>query len=162
MRRVHPRVPFKPDEAVRNGKTKHSLRRTSRDRKAVFIVLVVAVFAVAAGMILRSSEKATPIDPTTTPLRVSMSGFSPNMLTAKAGNPLKIDLINMDNQYHTDGGGWHNFVIEAFGMNRSVEPLGQIVFSLPTDNPGTYAWYCDVCCGGKENPSMRGTLVVEP
>jgi hypothetical protein len=36
------------------------------------------------------------------------------------------------------------------------------VFTIPTSTPGTYAWYCDMCCGGKENPSMIGRLTIEP
>jgi len=162
MGKVHPRVPLESRGAVSRSKAKPSFRLRSRTKKAVFVVLVIVIFAVAAGMIFQSSEKGVPIDSSATPIRVSMSGFSPNTLTVKAGTPLRLDLINLDNQYHTDGGGWHNFVIEAFGMNRSVEPLGQALFSVPTDSAGTYTWYCDVCCGGKDNPSMRGTLVVEP
>ncbi len=90
-----------------------------------------------------------------------MSGFSPNMLTAKAGNPLKIDLINLDNQYHTDGGGWHNFAMDDFSIDVTVEPLGQTVFNVLTGSPGIYGWYCDMCCGGRENPSMNGRVVVQ-
>jgi heme/copper-type cytochrome/quinol oxidase subunit 2 len=29
----------------------------------------------------------------------------------------------------------------------------------PTE-PGTYVFYCDLCCSGRANPSMRGELVV--
>jgi hypothetical protein len=25
---------------------------------------------------------------------------------------------------------------------------------------GSYEFYCDICCGGKENPSMRGVIEV--
>ncbi|MBI3460116.1 cupredoxin domain-containing protein, partial [Candidatus Acetothermia bacterium] len=27
--------------------------------------------------------------------------------------------------------------------------------------PGTYEFYCNICCGGKANPSMQGKLIVE-
>jgi heme/copper-type cytochrome/quinol oxidase subunit 2 len=27
--------------------------------------------------------------------------------------------------------------------------------------PGEYDIYCDTCCGGKESPTMHGTLLVE-
>jgi hypothetical protein len=32
-------------------------------------------------------------------------------------------------------------------------------FTAPA-NAGTFTWYCDICCGGKENPSMQGKLTV--
>jgi len=161
MRKVHPTVPFKESRRKSLGR-RGSFSPTARTKKTIFAIVVVAVVAIAGILIARSAEKGTPIDEDAVPVRVSMSGFSPSALTAKAGTPLKIDLINMDNQYHTDGGGWHDFVLDAFGMNVTVEPLGQRVFTIPTSTPGTYAWYCDMCCGGRENPSMIGRLTIEP
>jgi heme/copper-type cytochrome/quinol oxidase subunit 2 len=35
-----------------------------------------------------------------------------------------------------------------------------VTWQVP-DRPGTYVMYCDTCCGGKESPSMRGTIVIE-
>jgi len=160
MRRVHPRVPYEPVDKGRARRAPFYL--SPRSKKAIFALLAVIVVAVATVMIVRSFERANPIDATAVPVRVSMSGFSPSELTAQAGMPLRINLINLDNAYHTDGGGWHDLVLEAFRMNVSVEPLGQRVFSVPTDAPGTYTWYCDLCCGGKENPSMIGTLRIVP
>ena len=127
----------------------------------VLSVLVVAVFLIAGTALLQSTQKGTPIDPTATRVRVSMSGFDPSTITVKAGTPLKIDLINMDNQYHQDGGGMHNFAMDDFALNVIVDPLGQKVFSVPTSTPGTYGWYCSVCCGGRASPSMNGRVVVE-
>ena len=164
MRKVHPRTSFEPSATHRErGKEprRASFYVTSKTKKTLFAIFVVGLFALAAIMLARSAEKGVPLDATATPVRVSMSGFTPSALTAKVGTPLRIDLINMDNQYHTDGGGWHDFVVEAFRMNISVEPLGQQIFTFPTDTPGTYTWYCDVCCGGKENPSMIGTVRVD-
>src|SRR3990170_5760434 len=139
MRKVHPTVPFKESRRKSPGR-RGSFSPIARIKKTIFAIVVVAVFAIAGILIARSAEKGTPIDENAVPVRVSMSGFSPSALTAKAGTPLRIDLINMDNQYHTDGGGWHDFVVEAFAMNISVEPLGQRIFTIPTSTPGTYAW----------------------
>jgi len=33
-------------------------------------------------------------------------------------------------------------------------------FTAPT-TPGDYDFYCNTCCGGKESPTMHGTLRVE-
>ena len=35
-----------------------------------------------------------------------------------------------------------------------------VAFEAP-DRPGTYDVYCDTCCGGKDSPTMHGTIVVE-
>ncbi len=162
MRKVHPNVTFKPRNEGRSREARKTFYMTSGTKKALFAVLVVAVVLVAGTMLLQSTQKGNPIDPTAKQVRVSMSGFDPSTITVKAGTPLKIDLINMDNQYHQDGGGKHNFAMDDFAMNVTVEPLGQQVFSVPTSIPGTYGWYCSVCCGGRESPSMNGRVVVEP
>jgi len=158
MAKVHPRVsrPARPSGA--HPRTRRPLYVTSKTKKALFALFAVAILAIAAGMLVRSAQTGTPVDPTAIPVRISMSGFSPSALTATVGVPLRVNLINLDNQYHTDGGGWHDFVVEAFGMNITVEPLGQRVFTVPTSTPGAYTWYCDLCCGGKESPSMVGTI----
>lgn len=162
MRKVHPNATFKPRNEGRSRKARPQFYLTSGTKKALFAVLVVAVVLVAGTMLLQSMQKGVPIDTTAKVVRVSMSGFDPATITWKAGTPLKIDIINMDNQYHQDGGGNHNFAMDDFAMNITVEPLGQQVFSVPTSTPGTYGWYCSVCCGGRESPSMNGRLVVEP
>lgn len=162
MRKVHPNVAFEPRKDRGSRPSKPRFYVTSGTKKVVFVVLVAFVLIAASTMLYLSTQKGIPIDPNAKAVQVSMAGFSPSTLTVKAGTPLKIDLINMDNGYHTDGGGWHNFAIDAFGMNVSVEPLGQKVFTVPTGTPGTYGWYCSVCCGGRESPSMNGQVIVEP
>jgi cytochrome c oxidase subunit 2 len=162
MRRVHPNVTVQPRNERRSHEPRPRFYVTSGTKKALFAVLVVAVVIVAGVMLLQSSQKSVPIDASATQVHVSMSGFDPSTITVKAGTPLKIDLINMDNQYHTDSGGWHNFAMDDFSMNVSVEPLGQKVITVPTSTPGTYGWYCSVCCGGRESPSMNGRVVVQP
>lgn len=161
MRKVHPNVTFRARTERGGRETRPRLYVSSGTKKALFAVLVVTVVIVAGGMLLQSNQKNVPIDASATPVHVSMSGFDPSTITVKAGTPLKIDLINMDNQYHTDGGGWHNFAMDDFSMNVSVEPLGQKVITVPTATPGTYGWYCSVCCGGRESPSMNGRVVVQ-
>ncbi len=159
MRRVHPRIPL----VARRGVGARPRRRlTSRDKKAIFVVVLVAIVILAGTMLLRSAETGAPRDTTATVVHVSMSGFEPSTITARAGTPLRIDLINGDNRYHTDGGGWHNFAIDEFSLNATVEPSGQAIFSVPTDGPGVYGWYCSMCCGGRANPAMNGRLVVQP
>jgi cytochrome c oxidase subunit II len=68
--------------------------------------------------------------------------------------------INMDNAAHEDGGGWHNFISEELGGNEKVAPTGSKVITFTPTKPGVYGFYCDIGCGGKENPYMHGSLVV--
>ena len=161
MGRVHPNVAFEARKGRGSRSPKSRFYVASGTKRALFAIVVAVVLVVAGAMLVLSTEQSVPVDSSATTVRVSMSGFSPNTITVKADTPLKIDLINMDNQYHTDGGGWHNFAIDAFGMNVSVQPLGQQVFTIPTGTPGTYDWYCSVCCGGRDSPSMNGQLVIQ-
>ena len=94
-------------------------------------------------------------------VHASMSGFDPAALTVKAGQPVKVELSSMDTSMHSDGGGWHQFAIDALGIDWKVGPLSTKVFEFTAPaTAGTYSWYCDICCGGKANPSMQGKLMV--
>ena len=95
------------------------------------------------------------------PVAISMSGFSPNRITARAGQPIALRLINKDNSMHSDGGGWHQFAIDELGIDYKVPPLETRTVGFTVEAPGSYDFYCGVCCGGKANPYMHGTLVVE-
>lgn len=161
MRKVHPNAAFVPRRDVSSRGPKPGFYVTAGTKKALFAVLVTVVLVVAGTMLYLSTQKGVPVDPNARQVKVSMSGFDPSTITVKAGTTLKIDLINMDNSHHTDGGGWHNFAMDDFSMNVSVEPLGQKVITVPTATPGTYGWYCSVCCGGRESPSMNGRVVVQ-
>jgi heme/copper-type cytochrome/quinol oxidase subunit 2 len=93
-------------------------------------------------------------------IQTTMEGFIPGVIRAKAGQPIKILLVNRDSQYHTDGGGWHQFAIDELGVNAKVGPESTQLVTFTPVRAGTYEFYCDVCCGGKESPSMRGKLEV--
>lgn len=95
------------------------------------------------------------------PVAISMSGFAPNVLTVKAGQRVELQLINRDNSLHSDGGGWHQFAVEELGLDFKVAPLTERLVGFTVEKPGTYDFYCDVCCGGKANPYMQGKLIVE-
>lgn len=95
------------------------------------------------------------------PVAISMSGFAPNALTVKAGQRVDLQLINRDNSSHSDGGGWHQFAIDEMALDFKVAPLTEMLVSFTIDKPGSYDFYCNICCGGKANPYMHGTLIVE-
>lgn len=128
----------------------------------LFIVIVIAVFGFAVYIIMSKTASLEPADKDAIKMTITMAGFEPNVIRAKAGEPVRINLINPDNSHHTDGGGIHNFMLSAglANVNVTVQPESQKVFTFTPTQPGEYHWYCDSCCGGRENPSMHGTLIV--
>ncbi|MBA3910738.1 MAG: cupredoxin domain-containing protein [Rhodobacter sp.] len=125
----------------------------------------IAVGAVAAsGYLLWPALRQSGLFRTAseaTPVAISMSGFSPNVVKVRAGETVRLQLINKDNSTHSDGGGWHQFAIDELKVDFKVAPLDVVEVSFTADKPGTYDFYCNVCCGGKANPYMHGQLVVE-
>lgn len=134
-----------------------------RWRLVVFGFAALAVVGVAVFMALsplraaRTPAVATPGGPQVV---VSMAGYSPARLSAKAGQDLTVTLVNPDSKFHTDGGGWHQFRAEGLDVDVKIPPSSQRTVTLRNLQAGTYEFYCDVCCGGKENPAMRGVLEV--
>ncbi len=125
---------------------------------AAVVLLGAAIFLILAP--LRTVMPAPDLPSGVQRVVVSMGGFSPGRLQAKAGQDLTITLVNPDSRFHTDGGGWHQFRIETLNMDVRIPPSSARTVILRGLRAGVYEFYCDVCCGGKENPSMRGTLEV--
>jgi heme/copper-type cytochrome/quinol oxidase subunit 2 len=94
-------------------------------------------------------------------IKGTMSGFSTTVIRAKAGRPLTVQLTSVDTRFHSDGGGKHQFAIDALGVNLIAPPLGTREATFTPAQPGVYEYYCDICCGGRANPTMVGKLVVE-
>ena len=144
-----------------------SYRSTRSDRRArhsgpSFPVRVIAFAAVAFAVAL-AVFLVWPRPPTASAaqrVQIDMAGFHPAIVTARAGVPIRLQIVNPDSQFHTDGGGWHQLAIPELGIDANVAPRSDKIIEIPAAAPGEYAFYCDVCCGGKENPSMQGVLKV--
>jgi heme/copper-type cytochrome/quinol oxidase subunit 2 len=124
---------------------------------------VISLLVGGAAIGLVATRLAGPAASDVTAIRVeaSMGGFDPGVLTATVGSEIKIDLIDRDTSMHADGGGVHSFHIDSLKVHQTVQPESDLVFSFSAPTaPGTYDFYCDTCCGGKENPAMHGTLTV--
>jgi plastocyanin len=89
-----------------------------------------------------------------------MSGFSPSRIDAQAGVPLTLRFVNDDTRFHTDGGGWHQFAIDELGVDVKIAPQSTQEVTITPSASGSYEFYCNVCCGGRQNPYMVGTLTV--
>ena len=152
---------------ARRNQQRHRRERKSHRRqgRAIWFVLgALAVLSVAAFLAaepLRSRPAASEPGGSVPQVYVSMAGFEPRMLTASAGQEFKMQFVNPDSQFHTDGGGWHQFRIDGVGIDVRIPPSSQPTVTLPALAAGTYEFYCDVCCGGKANPAMRGVLEVK-
>ncbi|GEM46675.1 cupredoxin domain-containing protein [Deinococcus cellulosilyticus] len=94
-------------------------------------------------------------------LQISMGGWDQKVLKTRERETLKVSVVNLDNTMHSDGGGWHNFIIEGQNFEQKIAPMTTGSFTLPALGKGTYTFYCDICCGGKDNPFMRGEIQVE-
>ena len=125
-------------------------------RLTLFIAVVALVVGVTAWL-LWPQTVPTAADQT---VEVTMAGFQPARVAISAGKPTTIRLVNPDSLYHTDGGGVHQFAAPELDLDVKIQPKSEQVFTIAAAKPGTYAFYCDVCCGGKANPSMQGTIVV--
>jgi len=90
-----------------------------------------------------------------------MGGFSVMELRVKAGQPVTVRLTSLDNSHHTDGGGQHQWAVDEFKASVVAPPEGSNTVTFTPDKPGTYTFYCDICCGGRANPTMQGKLIVE-
>jgi cytochrome c oxidase subunit II len=141
---------------------KRSQRRSSnfRLRVATFLVLAFAVAGGAAYALWPKELATTDPDPVDVTLRIDMGGFTPPDLVAPAGRPLRLRIVNPDNSHHSDGGGVHGFTILALGVDERVQPETTKVVTIPAASAGEYPFYCDTCCGGRENPSMQGVLKI--
>lgn len=128
----------------------------------LFVAIVIAIFGAAAYIVMSKTASLEPEDKDAIKMTITMAGFEPDTIRAKAGQPVTINLINPDNSHHTDGGGVHNFMLTAglANVNITLAPESQQVFTFTPTQAGEYHWYCDSCCGGRENPNMHGTLIV--
>jgi plastocyanin len=147
-----------PQDRAQTGRRTLPARRL---RLLIFAAIAAVAGVAAVGLVVSRLAPPAPSDTTALQVHASMEGFAPATLEVKAGQTVRVELSSTDTAFHSDGGGWHELAIDALGIDWKVGPESGKVFEFtaPT-TPGTYPWYCNICCGGKENPSMQGTLMV--
>lgn len=135
----------------------------SRSRLLAFVA--VAIVILGAGGFLASSvffgQRGQASAAGAIAMRISMDGYDPSVLTAKPGQTLTIDWWNTDGAMHLQD-GVHTLVSDALGIREELpaELRKTITITAPM-TPGDYDFWCDSCCGGRDNPTMHGTLRVE-
>jgi len=141
-------------------------RRTQikrRQRRVAYIAVVTSVVLIAGWLVARPVVRGwlPGSSPDVLVVRANMTGFQPYLLRVKAGEPIRLRLESLDTRFHTDGGGRHQFAIDELGVDIIAPPLGSKDVTFTVSEPGTYKFYCSICCGGKANPTMWGRLIVE-
>jgi heme/copper-type cytochrome/quinol oxidase subunit 2 len=125
-------------------------------------MISLLVLGAAGGLLVSAySSKTPPPQANVIDITADMGGFSRPEMRVKAGQPVTVRLTSLDNSHHTDGGGKHQWAVDELGVNIVAPPEGSNWATFTADKPGKYTFYCDICCGGRANPTMQGTLVVE-
>lgn len=141
---------------------RRSRARKQRVRSIIFGAIVIIVLGLA-GYYLKSAFFRPPppaMAGNVIDVKADMSGFDKKEIQVKVGEPVTIRLTSMDNSGHTDGGGKHQLAVDELNLNIIAQPLKSNYVTFTPDKPGEYTFYCDICCGGKANPTMNGTLIV--
>jgi len=138
-------------------------RRPARWKRWSYLLIVVTAGGSAVWLLTPAlrSEGPRPTGGDVVEIKGTMGGFSTKLIRAKAGRPLTVRLTSVDSRFHTDGGGKHQFAIDALGVNLIAPPQGTRAATFTPAQPGVYEYYCDICCGGRANPTMVGKLIVE-
>ncbi len=142
---------------------KQARLRQRRIRTAAFAILVIGVLGLAGYYLKAAFFKPTPPEMAGNVIDISadMAGFSMKEMRVNAGQPVTVRLTSLDNSHHTDGGGQHQWAVDELGVSIIAPPEGSNYATFTPDKAGTYTFYCDICCGGRVNPTMNGTLIVE-
>lgn len=146
---------YQKERAVRRARQK-------RMRVLAFGAIVILVLGTAAYLLVSAfSSKTPPAAANTIDISADMGGFNRNEIRVKAGQPVTVRLTSLDNPYHTDGGGRHQWAVDELGVSIIAPPEGNNYATFTPEQPGSYTFYCDICCGGRANPTMQGKLIVE-
>jgi cytochrome c oxidase subunit II len=136
--------------------------RQKKVRAITFSVITVIVLGLSVSLLASAfSPKTPPPAANTIDISADMSGFNMKEIRTKTGQPVTIRLTSLDGSHHTDGGGKHQWAVDEFGVSVVAPPEGSNLVTFTPDKPGIYTYYCDICCGGRANPTMQGKLVVE-
>ena len=144
-------------EELRRGR-----RRRRRMRAATFAVVSVLVLGSAGYLLLKAFWKPELplIAGNVIDVAADMSGFDMKVVRVRVGEPVTVRLRSLDNSHHTDGGGKHQWAVDELGVDIIAPPMGSSYKTFTPDKPGIYTFYCDICCGGRANPTMSGKLIV--
>jgi len=121
---------------------------------AIFAVVLIGV-GIVYNIYFRAPEIA-PIKPTGNVVEINITAnknkWDPTLITVKAGDTVKINLINED-PYD------HGFAIEAFGINKRMLVKQKDTIEFVASKKGDFPFYCSVPCG-EGHFEQTGHLIV--
>jgi cytochrome c oxidase subunit 2 len=144
--------------------SRRRVRQRERQARAIaFIGVGIVVLSVAGYLLVKafSVPKLPELAGRVIDISADMGGFDMDEIRLKVGEPVTVRLTSLDNEHHTDGGGQHQWAVDELGVSVIAPPEGYNSISFTPDKPGVYTYYCDICCGGRANPTMQGTLIIE-
>lgn len=102
--------------------------------------------------------KAGAAEHSPAPLTFNVTGgsfyFTPNEIRVKQGDKVKINFTN--------AGGFHNLILEAFGVQTKTVKIGESdLIEFTADKKGTFEFYCGVGSGYHRQMGQIGVLIVE-
>lgn len=139
-------------------------RQRGQKIRAIAFALIGAVVLGLAGYWLVaafSKPQLTQMSGNVIDVAADMGGFDTKLIRLKVGEPVTLRLTSLDNSHHTDGGGKHQWAVDELNVSIVAPPEGSSYATFTPTKAGTYTYYCDICCGGRANPTMQGTLIVE-
>ena len=159
-------------EIARHGPKLHvddgTVRRSRRVRQGAFGLVVAAILAVGGYLAFGdlAGQRGAASTAEAIPIRLSMAGFTPSEVKVPAGKTVSLELWTTDAAPHLHN-GVHTMISDELKIYEELPAAGptgesrKVVMVIAPATPGTYDIYCDTCCGGRENPKMHGTVVVE-
>jgi len=84
-------------------------------------------------------------------LTASTSKFDPARIVVQEGENVRLDVTGEDVT--------HRIGINAYGVDRKLDPGKTEAITFTADKPGRHVFHCSVCCGSGDN-HMHGNLVV--
>ncbi len=149
-------------------KSPHTNRKAARVRQkkirsSIFALIVIGVLGLA-GYYLKEAffrPQPAPMAGNVIDVAASMSGFDQKEIRVKVGEAVTVRLTSLDNSHHTDGGGKHQWAVDDLGVDVIAQPESSNYVTFTPDKAGTFTFYCDICCGGRANPTMNGQIIVE-
>ncbi len=142
---------------------KKARQRGQKIRTVIFAAIGFSVLGLAGYLLVTAFFKPgpPPMAGNVIDVEASMSGFDLKNIRLKVGEPVTLRLTSLDNAHHTDGGGKHQWAVDELGVSVIAPPEGSNSATFTPTQAGTFTYYCDICCGGRANPTMQGTLEVE-
>ena len=137
--------------------------RTNKIRAIAFAVIGLGVLGLAGYFLVTAFTRPTlqAMAGNVIDVTADMGGFDMKLMRVKVGEPVTIRLTSLDNSHHTDGGGKHQWAVDELEVSIIAPPESSSYATFTPTKAGTYTYYCDICCGGRANPTMQGTVIVE-